>query len=63
MLFSACVFRNGVETTSCVETGPAAVYTPFAEAAWLTVIVVVPAPTSVTSPEEFTVATPTALLE
>ena len=39
-----------LSTTSCVETGPAAAYTPSAEAARLTVIVVVPAPTIVTSP-------------
>jgi hypothetical protein len=35
----------------------------FAVAAWLTVIVVVPAPTGVTCPDEFTVATLVTLLE
>ena len=60
---TVCIGATGTETTSCVETGPAAVYIPFAEAARLTVIVVVPAPTIVTSPDEFTVATLGALLE
>ena len=40
---------GGAVTTSCVETGPAAAYTTSAEAARLTVIVVVPPLTSVTS--------------
>ena len=54
-LFSIlAIERVGValSTTSCVETGPAAAYTPSAEAARLTVIVVVPPLTSVTSPDE-----------
>ena len=52
-----------LSTTSCVETGPAAAYTPFAEAVWETIIVVVPPLTSVTSPDESIVANCGWLLE
>ena len=52
---------NGASATLNVADADPAMW--FAVAAWLMVIVVVPAPTGVTCPDEFTVATLVTLLE
>ena len=60
-LFDARLIGGGGRLTVNVADADAAGW--FAVAAWLTVIVVVPAPTGVTCPDEFTVATLVTLLE
>jgi hypothetical protein len=58
--FAARTISGGTVTVN-VDDADAARW--FAVAAWLTVIVVVPAPTGITCPDEFTVATLVLLLE
>ena len=59
-LFDARIISGGRLTVNVLDADAARW---FAVAAWLTVIVVVPAPTGVTCPDEFTVATLVTLLE
>ena len=59
-LFDARIISGGRLTVNVLDADAAGW---FAVAAWLTVIVVVPAPTGVTCPDEFTVATLVTLLE